>query len=161
MNNDRKQTDDNVGKKQEFLRYTFCLNLQTTKVFSFSIQRQLRSFQKSTIRFIVILFILFYFWWTQIKSWEWDRSKDFHYFICVVDKSSLNLVQKVTINFIISSELLESLLTKMNGWILFGIFWQERKTFSWNWRLLKQCLKVLWRVENWKVEIFSWNLLRW
>ena len=38
-----------------------------------------------------------------------------NYFICVVDKSSLNLVQKVTINFIISSELLESLLTKMNG----------------------------------------------
>ena len=65
-------------------------------------------------------------------------------------KSFLNLVQKVTINFIISSELLESLLTKMNGWILFRIFWKERKTFSWNWRLLKQCLKVLWKVENWK-----------
>lgn len=65
-------------------------------------------------------------------------------------KTFLNLVQKVTINFIISSELLESLLTKMNGWILFRIFWKERKTFPWNWRLLKQCLKVLWKVKNWK-----------
>lgn len=68
MNNDRKQTDDNVSKKQEFLRYTFCLNLQTTKVFSFSIQRQLRSFQKSAIRFIVLYLFYFIFGGLKLKA---------------------------------------------------------------------------------------------
>ena len=40
MNNDRKQTDDNVSKKQTFLYHTFHSHLQTTEFLSVSIQRQ-------------------------------------------------------------------------------------------------------------------------